>query len=68
MPDRIAPVEYDQHEIVRTVSHNGWVRFRGRRWRVGEAFRGERVVAMVRFAFPKLFPLFGLPTELPDTL
>jgi transposase InsO family protein len=48
MPDRIAPVEYDEHEIVRTVSHNGWVRFRGRRWRVGEAFRGERVAIRPR--------------------
>ena len=48
MPDRIPPVEYDEHEIVRTVSHNGWVRFNGRRWRVGEAFRGERVAIRPR--------------------
>src|SRR6201994_948731 len=48
MPDQLPPVEYDEHDIVRTVSHNGWVRFKGRRWRVGEAFRGERVAIRPR--------------------
>jgi transposase InsO family protein len=48
MPDQLPSVEYDEHDIVRTVSHNGWVRFKGRRWRVGEAFRGERVAIRPR--------------------
>jgi transposase InsO family protein len=48
MPDQLPPVEYDEHDIVRTVSHNGWVRFKGRRWRVGEAFRGERLAIRPR--------------------
>jgi transposase InsO family protein len=48
MPDQLPLVEYDEHDIVRTVSHNGWVRFKGRRWRVGEAFRGERVAIRPR--------------------
>lgn len=48
MPDQLPSVEYDEHDIVRTVSHNGWVRFRGHRWRVPEAFRGERVAIRPR--------------------
>jgi transposase InsO family protein len=48
MPDQLPSVEYDEHDIVRTVSHNGWVRFKGRRWRVGEAFRGERLAIRPR--------------------
>jgi transposase InsO family protein len=48
MPDQLPPVEYDEHDIVRTVSHNGWVRFKGRRWRVPEAFRGERIAIRPR--------------------
>ena len=48
MPDQLPPLEYDEHDIVRTVSHNGWVRFKGRRWRVGEAFRGEQVAIRPR--------------------
>jgi transposase InsO family protein len=48
MPDQLPPVEYDEHDTVRIVSHNGWVRFKGRRWRVGEAFRGERVAIRPR--------------------
>jgi len=30
------------------------------------ALRGERVAQLTRFAFPKLFPLFGLPSALAD--
>jgi hypothetical protein len=29
------------------------------------AIRGGRVSQMTRFAFPRLFPLFGLPSHLP---
>ncbi len=44
MPDRLPQVEYDEHEIVRTVgSTKDYVSFRGRRWLVPRAFRGERV-------------------------
>jgi transposase InsO family protein len=48
MPDRLPEVQYDEHEIVRTVPASGWLRFRGRRWRVPEAFRGERVAIRPR--------------------
>jgi transposase InsO family protein len=44
MPDRLPKVEYGEHEIVRTVSSTkGYIRFKGRSWRVPDAFQGEHV-------------------------
>jgi len=44
MPDQLPLVEYDTGEIVRTVSTTkGYVSFKGRLWKVPEAFRGERL-------------------------
>ena len=44
MPDRLPQVEYDEHEIVRTVPMTkDYIRFKGRLWIVPRAFRGERV-------------------------
>lgn len=44
MPDRLAEVEYDSHETVRTVSSTkAYVSFKGRPWKVPKAFRGERL-------------------------
>lgn len=44
MPDRLPEVEYDQHEIVRTVpTTKAYISFKGRPWIVPGAFRGERV-------------------------
>jgi transposase InsO family protein len=44
MPDRPPCVEYDDHEIVRSVSTTkAYVSFRGRLWKVPQAFRGERL-------------------------
>jgi transposase InsO family protein len=44
MPSRLPNVEYDQHEIVRTVpSTKDYISFKARRWKVPQAFRGERV-------------------------
>jgi len=44
MPDRLPQVEYDDHEIVRSVSTTkAYVSFRGRLWKVPQAFRGERL-------------------------
>jgi transposase InsO family protein len=44
MPDRLPEVEYDDHEIMRTVpTSKDYVSFKGRRWIVPRAFRGERV-------------------------
>jgi Integrase core domain len=44
MPDRLPKVEYDQHEIVRSVSTTkAYVSFKGRLWKVPQAFRGERL-------------------------
>jgi transposase InsO family protein len=44
MPERLPKVEYDAHEIVRTVPETkDYIRFRGRLWKVPQAFRGERV-------------------------
>jgi transposase InsO family protein len=44
MPDHLPEVEYDQHEIVRIVpATKAYVRFKGRWWKVPQAFCGERV-------------------------
>jgi putative transposase len=44
MPDRLPEVEYDSGEIVRTVpSTKDYISFRGRHFKVPQAFRGERV-------------------------
>lgn len=44
MPDRVPRVEYDQHETVRIVPQTkAYVRFKGRWWKIPQAFCGERV-------------------------
>ena len=44
MPDRLPKVEYDDGEIVRSVSTTkAYVSFKGRLWKVPQAFRGERL-------------------------
>ena len=49
MPDRIPEVQYDEHEIVRAVSTTkAYVSFKGRHWKVPQAFRGERVAIRAR--------------------
>ena len=49
MPARLAEAEYDQHEIVRRVSSTkAYVSFKGRLWKVPEAFCGERLAIRPR--------------------
>jgi len=44
MPERLPQPEYDSHEIVRTVSSTkAYISFRGRSWKVPQAFCGERL-------------------------
>ncbi|WP_225770651.1 IS481 family transposase [Inquilinus sp. Marseille-Q2685] len=44
MPSRLPEVEYDSLDLVRTVgTTKAYVSFRGRLWKVPQAFRGERV-------------------------
>jgi transposase InsO family protein len=44
MPERLPAPEYDSHEIVRTVSATkAYVSFKGRLWKVPQAFCGERL-------------------------
>jgi transposase InsO family protein len=44
MPARLPQIEYDDHELVRTVpTSKDYISFKGRRWKVPQAFRGERV-------------------------
>jgi transposase InsO family protein len=44
MPDRLPEVEYDSHEIVRRVgTTKAYVSFKGRLWKVPQAFSGERL-------------------------
>ena len=49
MPEQTPDVEYDEHEIVRTVpSTKDYISFKGRLWKVPQAFRGERVAIRPR--------------------
>jgi transposase InsO family protein len=49
MPETLPPVEYDTHEIVRTVgTTKTYISFKGRLWKVPQAFRGERVAIRPR--------------------
>ena len=49
MPQELPKVEYAEHEIVRTVpSTKDYICFKGRFWKVPEAFRGERVAIRPR--------------------
>lgn len=44
MPERIPVIQYDAHEIVRTISSSkAYISFKGQLWKVPQAFRGERV-------------------------
>lgn len=44
MPERVPRIEYDEHEIVRTVpATKAYISFKGRLRKVPQAFRGERV-------------------------
>jgi transposase InsO family protein len=43
-PERLAEIDYDADETVRRVpSSNDYISFKGRRWKVPQPFRGERV-------------------------
>jgi putative transposase len=49
MPDRLPAVDYDEHEIVRTVpATKDYIRFKGGLWKVPQAFRGERLAIRPR--------------------
>jgi transposase InsO family protein len=49
MPDRLPTVEYDQHETVRIVpATKAYVSFKGRLWKVPQAFQGERLAIRPR--------------------
>lgn len=49
MPDRLPEVDYDENEIVRRVpTSNDYIAFKGRRWKMPQAFRGERVAIRPR--------------------
>ena len=51
MPDHLPVAEYDEHDIVRTVSTTkSYISFKGRPWNVPQAFRGERVAIRPRGA------------------
>jgi putative transposase len=44
MPHKLPEPDYGDGEIVRQVSNAGHIAFKGKRWRVPKAFRGERLV------------------------
>lgn len=44
MPERLPQVEYDEHEIIRSVpTTKDYISFKAQHWKVPQAFRGERV-------------------------
>jgi transposase InsO family protein len=43
LPDRLAPIEYGEADLVRRVDNDGLISFRNRPWRVGKPFRGQPV-------------------------
>jgi hypothetical protein len=48
MPDSLPAPEYDSHEIVRTVpATKAYISFKGRLWKVPQAFCGERLAIRV---------------------
>ena len=49
MPDRLPTVEYDEGEIVRTVgTTKAYISFKGRLWKVPQAFCGEKLAIRPR--------------------
>jgi transposase InsO family protein len=49
MPSHVPHVQYDEHEIVRTVSSTkSYISFKGRLWKIPQAFRGERLAIRPR--------------------
>ena len=49
MPASLPQLEYDEHEVVRTVgTTKAYVSFKGRAWKVPQAFRSERVAIRPR--------------------
>jgi transposase InsO family protein len=49
MPDRLPQVQYDANEVIRTVSTTkAYISFKGRLWKMPQAFRGERVAIRPR--------------------
>jgi transposase InsO family protein len=49
IPDQLPEVQYDTHDIVRTVpTTKDYIRFKGSLWKVPQAFRGERVAIRPR--------------------
>jgi len=60
MPDRVPEVEYDEDEIVRRVpTTKDYISFKGRPWKVPQAFRGERVAIRPRSPDGRYGVFFG---------
>jgi transposase InsO family protein len=60
MPSHVPQVQYDEHEIVRTVSSTkSYVSFKGRFWKIPQAFRGERLAIRPRTPDGRYAVCFG---------
>lgn len=60
MPERLPPVEYDDGEFVRTVgTTKAYVSFKGRLWKVPQAFCGEQLAIRPRGADGQYGVCFG---------
>jgi len=49
-PERLPPIEYGLGDIVRKVSQEGFVSFKGRPWRIGRAFRDQPIALRATLA------------------
>jgi transposase InsO family protein len=60
MPSHLPQVHYDEHEIVRTVSSTkSYISFKGRFWKIPQAFRGERLAIRPRHPDGRYAVCFG---------
>jgi transposase InsO family protein len=60
MPERLPEADYDENEIIRRVpTTKDYVSFKGRYWKVPQAFRGERVAIRPRSADGQYAICFG---------
>jgi transposase InsO family protein len=67
LPSTLPPIEYAAGDEVRKVQHGGWLSFRGRSFRVGQAFVGEPMALRPDATVDGIFEVYFCQ-QLVDTL
>jgi hypothetical protein len=67
LPSVLPPIDYAPGDEVRKVQHGGWLSFRGRSFRVGQAFVGEPVALRPVASVDGIFEVYFCH-QLVDTL